>query len=139
MHPIENTVRVTMENLKSLVDVNTIVGKPVLLSDGSVILPVSRVSLGFVSGGGEYDTKHPVKRSGEELDQAGSTLPFAATAAVGMGLMPVSFLTIKDGRVSVLPAESCGPLGRVVEMIPQMLNTAERLIRTLSERKKSEQ
>lgn len=139
MHPIENTVRVTMENLKGLVDVNTIVGKPVLLSDGSAILPVSRVSLGFVSGGGEYDAKHPVERSGEELDGERKALPFAATTAVGMGLVPVSFLAVKDGRVSVLPADSGGAIGRAVEMIPQLLSTAERLIRALSERKKNEQ
>lgn len=128
-----------MENLKNLVDVNTIVGKPVLLSDGSVIIPVSRVSLGFVSGGGEYDLKHPIERSGRALDEERAPMPFAATAAAGVCLHPVSFLALQNGHVSVLPAECGGALGRAVEMLPQLINTTERLIKTLSERKRDEQ
>ena len=53
-HPIENMLRTTMEQLKQIVDVNTVIGTPVAVGD-AVILPVARVSLGFLSGGGEYE------------------------------------------------------------------------------------
>ena len=53
-HPIENIMTTTMENIKEMIDVNTIVGDAVETSEGTVIIPVSRVSFGFVAGGGEY-------------------------------------------------------------------------------------
>lgn len=52
-HPVENIMRSTMEQLRQMVDVNTIVGSPVETGSGTVLLPVSKVSMGFVSGGGE--------------------------------------------------------------------------------------
>ena len=53
-HPIENLMGTSMENIKDMVDVNTVVGDPVMAQDGSTIIPISRVSFGFVAGGGEY-------------------------------------------------------------------------------------
>ena len=53
-HPIETIMRTTMENLKDMIDVDTVVGSPVSTGDGLTIVPVSRVSFGFVAGGGEY-------------------------------------------------------------------------------------
>ena len=50
-HPVENIMRSTMEQLRQMVDVNTIVGSPVETGSGTVLLPVSKVSMGFVSGG----------------------------------------------------------------------------------------
>ena len=53
-HPIESLMGTSMENIKDMVDVNTVVGDPVMAQDGSTIIPISRVSFGFVAGGGEY-------------------------------------------------------------------------------------
>ena len=55
MHPIENIMKGAMEEIKAIVDVNTIVGDPILTGEETMILPVSKVSLGFISGGGEYE------------------------------------------------------------------------------------
>ena len=61
--PIENLMSTTMENIRDMVDVNTVIGDPVQTPDGSTVIPVSRVSFGFVSGGAEYGagskTLHP--------------------------------------------------------------------------------
>lgn len=57
MHPVENIMRTTMEQLKEMVDVNTVIGKPILTAGETMILPVSRLSMGFISGGGEYGQK----------------------------------------------------------------------------------
>ena len=51
-HPIESLMKTTMESLKAMVDVNTVVGEAVETKDGTVIVPVSRVTFGFVAGGG---------------------------------------------------------------------------------------
>ena len=52
--PIESIMTTTMENIRDMVDVNTVIGDPVNTPDGSTVIPISRVSFGFVAGGGEY-------------------------------------------------------------------------------------
>ena len=52
-HPVENIMKTTMEQLKAMADVNTIVGNPILTVGETMILPVSKLSMGFISGGGE--------------------------------------------------------------------------------------
>lgn len=138
-HPIENIVQTTMENLQNLADVNTIVGSPIQLGDDTLILPVSRVSLGFLSGGGEYETKQPVLRSGRVLDDGREALPFAGSSAAGIGVNPVAFLSVKNGTVAVLPAQHEGVLDRLVSMLPQLLCTVEQMIRTRAAEPDSEQ
>ena len=56
-HPIENIMAATLENIRDMVDVNTVIGEPIPTSEGSTIIPLSRVSFGFVAGGGEYAQK----------------------------------------------------------------------------------
>ena len=59
-HPIETLMRTTMENLKDMIDVDTVVGSPVQTGDGLTVVPVSQVSFGFVAGGGS--TRSPGRR-----------------------------------------------------------------------------
>ena len=60
-HPIETIMSTTMENIRDMIDVNTVVGDAVTPAEGTVIIPISRVSFGFVAGGGEYgDTRGDV-------------------------------------------------------------------------------
>ncbi len=129
-HPIENIVRITMENLDHIAKANTVVGEAVKLEDGSLVMPVSRVTLGFVTGGGEYDSKHTVAQSGHMLDER-PPLPFLGTSAAGVGLAPVAFLCVRDGRVSVLPASTSGALDRLVGMLPELLQHAEQIVKAL--------
>ena len=96
MHPIENIMKGAMEEIKAIVDVNTIVGDPILTGEETMILPVSKVSLGFISGGGEYEmgSDKPVRKSGTALDadlgtdHEGGRYPFAGAAVAGMSLTP---------------------------------------------------
>ena len=57
-HPINDLMEVTMEKMREMVDSNTIVGQPITTPDGVTLIPVSRLSFGFGSGGGDYHTKH---------------------------------------------------------------------------------
>lgn len=136
-HPLETILQSTVSELNNLVDVNTIVGAPVQLGDGTMIIPVSRVTLGFVSGGGEYGTKNPVLQSGAALD-SGTAYPFAGTLAAGMGVTPVSFLTVAGGRVSVLPAQENEPLARIVSMLPELMSEARQMIASLQRDKRAQ-
>lgn len=126
-HPIENIMKTTMEQLKEMVDVNTIVGDPVMTGSDTVIIPVSRVCLGFLSGGGEYCGR----KDHRERDEAGNEgpFPFAGTSVGGLNLTPMAFLAITNGVVHVLPANYGCTLDRIIEMVPETLREVHRLIK----------
>ena len=58
-HPINGLMGTSMEKIRELVDVNTIIGDPITSPDGTIIIPVSKVSFGFVAGGSDLPTKAP--------------------------------------------------------------------------------
>lgn len=120
-----------VSELKNLVDVNTIVGSPVQVGENTLIIPVSHVTLGFLSGGGEYGTKNPVLKSGAALDGDGRAYPFAGTIAAGMGVAPVSFLAVTGERVCVLPAQESEPYGRITALLPEILTEVRQLLTSL--------
>ena len=117
-HPIESIMTTTMENIKDMVDVNTVIGDPVQTLDGSTIIPLSRVCFGFVAGGGEYT----VGGTPVPLEVTDDPLPFAGGTGAGVSVNPVAFLIVKDGSVRLLPvAPPAGDsVGRVVDLVPEM-------------------
>ena len=115
-HPIDNMMQTTMENIRSMVDVNTVVGSPVLGNKGTTIIPISKVSFGFIAGGGEYAaeaSKTPAIPT--------EAFPFAGGTGAGVSVQPVGFLVVGDGTVKMLPAQTNGAMERVVELLPQLL------------------
>jgi len=120
MHPIENMMRTAMEQIKEMVDVNTIVGDAVFSQDGTIILPVSRVCFGFVSGGGEYAAESKARYTKEDAILK-SSFPFAGGASAGVSLKPVGFLVVSDGTVRLLPIENICAADRLLEIVPQAL------------------
>lgn len=143
-HPIENILRTTMEQLKQIADVNTVIGAPIAAANNTVILPVSKITLGFVSGGGEYAKPEagPVRRSGAMLDaeegRGGSGYPFIGSSVVGVSMQPTAFLTVQDGHVTVLAAETDSTVDRLVDRAPQLVAEAERLLRSLQKKEKEQ-
>ena len=107
-HPIENIMTSTMENIRDMVDVNTVVGDPVTAAEGSTIIPISRVSFGFVSGGGEY---------GAQPEHT----PFAGGTGAGVTVQPMGFLTIAGREVRFTPVQYAAPIDRVIDMIPGLV------------------
>ncbi len=118
----------SMEHIKKLADVNTVIGTPLMADDSTMILPVSRVSLGMLVGGGEYLMAQSGKRSSVEINVDGN-YPFIGASTVGMSLTPLAFLSVQNGTVRVLQAKQECPSDRLIDIIPQMIETAERLIR----------
>ena len=116
MHPVESIIQTTMSQLKTIVDVNTIVGNPIYSGNNTLVFPVSKVSVGFLCGGGEYVMKTPMQKSAEEAEKR--SLPFAGTAVAGVTVTPKSFISVHDGQMKVTPSECGNTLDRLVEMIP---------------------
>lgn len=111
-HPIESLMGTSMENIREMVDVNTVVGDPVQTQDGSTVIPISKVSFGFVAGGGEY---------GRTGMQAENELPFAGGAGAGVSVQPMGFLICSADGVRMLSAHNASPMQRIVEILPQAL------------------
>ncbi|MDO4567632.1 MAG: GerW family sporulation protein [Clostridia bacterium] len=121
MHPIENIMQSTMEQIKKMVDVNTVVGAPIIADGNTTVVPVSKVCLGFLAGGGEYCAKTPVKKSGEQADAENGRYPFAGTAVVGMNITPMAFVAAQKDSVNVMPVSYDCTVDRIVEFIPQVI------------------
>ena len=107
-HPINSLMDTTMKKIKELVDVNTIIGDPITTPDGTTIIPVSKVSYGFASGGSDL----PTKKDNREC--------FGGGSGAGVTIQPIGFLSIFKGNVKMIPIEKYnGPVDRVVGMIPE--------------------
>lgn len=108
-HPIEGILGVSMENIHEMVDVNTIIGDPIVKGE-TTIIPISKVSFGFASGGSDLPTQAAEK--------------FAGGAGAGVTVKPVAFIVIKaDGDVKLLELGGKGsPLDGVMESLPGLID-----------------
>jgi sporulation protein YtfJ len=138
-HPIENIMKTTMENIKEMIDVNTIVGDAVETSEGTVIIPISKVSFGFVAGGGEYKDEEPEKKreknEGEENGAEGS-MPFAGGTGAGVSVNPIAFLVVGKDKIKLLPVNFNTTVDRVVEMVPQFVEEVQQLMKKNKDKEK---
>ena len=112
-HPIDNLMRSTLENIKEMVDVNTIVGDAVESKDGSTIIPISKVSFGFASGGSEFHAK--------QNSPTGVKFPFGGGSGAGVSIRPVAFLVLKNENVRLLSCDQDNTYDRIVDTVPQII------------------
>ncbi len=114
-HPIGDLMETTMQKIREMIDVNTVIGQPISTPDGITLIPVSKVSFGFASGGSDFQTKNAA---------AGAANPFGGGSGAGVKITPTAFLVIKDGNVRILtiapPPDST--VERVVEMAPELID-----------------
>lgn len=113
-HPIGDLMNTTLQNIRQMVDVNTIIGTPIQ-AEGVTIVPVSKVSFGFASGGSDFTSKNQKP----DHDNA-----FGGGSGAGVNIMPIAFLVVKGDNVRLLPVAP--PLGtavdRVVDMAPELID-----------------
>ena len=121
-HPVETLMRSTMENLKDMVDVNTVIGDAVETRDGSYIIPISKVTFGFASGGSEFG------ESNNNTD-ASPQYPFGGGSGAGVSVKPVAFLVVREDAVRLLPVEQDTTYDRIVDTVPQVLDMLKNLFK----------
>lgn len=110
-HPIEGMMNVSMDKIKEMVDVNTIIGDPITTPDGAMVIPVSKVTYGFASGGSDFSNK---KSDNDNL--------FGGGSGAGITITPVAFLTISNGSINLLPIQQYNSsIDRLVEMVPELI------------------
>ena len=108
-------LKTTIEKVRDLVDVSTIIGEPINLPDGLTIIPVSKVTYGFASGGSDFPSKNNV-----EL--------FGGAGGAGITINPVAFLVVKDGDVTIKHIVSNdNAIERAVSLVPEMFDKVTKL------------
>ncbi|WFD08792.1 GerW family sporulation protein [Tepidibacter hydrothermalis] len=119
-HPIESLMKTTMENMKDMIDVDTIVGNPVETSNGSVLIPISKVSFGFASGGGEYNKNC---RSEEDSKDA---YPFAGGTGAGITVQPVAFMVVEKEETKLMYVDqNANMLDNILNKTPKLMENIQ--------------
>lgn len=127
--PIESLMKTAMENIKQMIDVNTVVGDAVETNHGTVIIPVSQVSCGFAAGGGEYET------GGADAGVSAGDLPFGGGSGGGVSVKPVGFLVVKNDDVRLLTVNGNQLAERVVDLAPQLMEKVEAMVNRRGDRR----
>ncbi|SDW56391.1 sporulation protein YtfJ [Marininema mesophilum] len=134
-HPIQGLMTTAMENIKEMVDVNTIIGDAVEAPDGSIIIPVSRVGFGFAAGGSEFggkksdgEGKNGGSGSGKGGQEQGkeNPLPFGGGSGGGVSITPIGFLVVSDRGIRMLNVEGSNNLyDRLIELAPNLVEKVQ--------------
>lgn len=130
-HPIQGLMKTAMENIKEMVDVNTIVGDPVETPDGSVILPISKVGFGFAAGGSEFlGAGEQDQQNKGDANHASVSLPFGGGSGGGVSITPIAFLVVNSSGVKVVPLDNQTHLyERLIDSAPQVFDKIQSMLK----------
>ncbi|MCM3784055.1 GerW family sporulation protein [Neobacillus mesonae] len=124
-HPIQGLMKTAMENIKAMVDVNTIVGDAVETPDGTVILPISRVGFGFAAGGSDFhlDNENESKSSNSGNAHSSKANPFGGGSGGGVSIRPIAFLVVGSQGVHIVPLDNQTHLfEKIIDSAPQVID-----------------
>ena len=118
---LPNMLDSTIQKIREMVDVNSVIGEPIMTPDGVTIIPVSKVSVGFGGGGSDFASKSADKEN-----------PFGGGVGGGVKVTPICFLVVKDGNVRMMsvPQPANSSAERLVEMLPDTLEKINSFVET---------
>lgn len=128
-HPIEGLMSAAMNSIKDMIDVDTIIGNTIAAPDGTIIIPVSKVSFGFAAGGSEFN--------GETIDEYSKAeneesilykLPFGGGSGAGVNITPVAFMVVQNNNVKLLPVDHTSTLDKLADYIPDIFDKINNMI-----------
>ncbi|MFI3252434.1 MAG: GerW family sporulation protein [bacterium] len=125
-HKISTLLKVSMESIKDMIDVNTIIGEAIYINDETKVIPISRVRLGFLSGGSE------IKQEVKELEH-----PFGGGTGGTMSISPIAFLVCTQNDIKILHLEQQTHLyEKVIDYMPSITSKITDLFKDISIDKK---
>ena len=126
-HPIGDLMATTMQKIREIADVNTIIGQPIQAGNVTII-PISRLTVGFASGGSDFVSKN---------QKADSDNAFGGGSGAGMNLSPVAFLIVKGDTVKLMPVAPppSSTVDRVVEMVPEVIDKVTEFVEKQQDKK----
>ena len=124
---LPNMLDNTIAKIRELVDANSVVGEPIVTTDGVTIIPISKISVGLGGGGSDFVSKNLNHHEN----------PFGGGVGAGVKVTPVAFIIVKDGSARVLPIATPAntTADRIVEMIPDTLDKIANFIDSRLEKK----
>ena len=127
-NPIQGLMNTTMSSIKDMVDVNTIIGKPIETKNG-VIIPLSKVTFGFASGGSEFNSETIDNYNKKEKEESIEyKLPFGGGSGAAVNISPIAFLVVQNENVKLLPVEHTSSVDKLLDYVPDVMEKANDLI-----------
>ncbi len=124
---IEGMMNCSVDKMKEIINADTIIGKSITTPDGTMVIPVSKVTYGFASGGSDFASS-----SCKDKEM------FGGGNGVGVSIIPVAFLVISGSDVKLMQIESfTGALDRIISMTPDMVDKISAMIKKRKEEKKN--
>lgn len=118
-HPIQGLMDTTMEKIRQLIDVNTIIGNPITTPDGTTIVPVSKVSYGFASGGSDIPSKNAINKQ-----------VFGGGSGAGVSITPIAFIVVNQGDAKILRVDNDNTTAdKIADAVPQVIDTISGLFK----------
>ncbi len=127
-HPIEGLMHTAMSSIKDMIDVNTIIGDPIETSNSTVIIPISKVSFGFASGGSEFQGEAIEGYRKKETEEAIEyRLPFGGGSGAGASVNPIAFLVIQPDNVKLMPVNHTSSVDKLIDFLPDLVDKATKI------------
>jgi len=125
--PLKQIIDAALSKIGSVADVNTVIGEPINLPDGVIVIPFSKVSVGFASGGAEYDSK--AKTEDKALSPSSEKPPhFAGGNGAGVSVVPLGFLVIDKDGVRMLDLKHTESFAFASDPVNKVLNSVNSII-----------
>ena len=129
-HPVEGLTNEALEQIRKMMDVNTVVGTPITVPDGTTIIPISKVALGFGSGGSEFSSasKNTSKPDGQAL--------FGGASGGGVTITPVAFLVANKDQIKLLPiTKSNTTADKIIDLVPDLITKFNKIANEYMEKR----
>ena len=136
-HPIEGLMLTAMESIRSMIDVNTIIGEPMEIKENITIIPVSKVGFGLAAGGSEFkdETLEAYLRKQNSEEEIQYRLPFGGGAGVGASISPVAFIIVQDNTVKLIPVEHNNSIDKLLDYVPDLFEKVNKMMQINKENK----
>ena len=112
-HPINAILEESLSKIKGIIDVDTVIGEQIITADGMKIIPVTKVSVGFVAGGGEYSQNIPVKKQKKDY-------PFAGGSGTGFSITPIGFLVEKNDILKFISVDNKSSFDNIIKILADL-------------------
>lgn len=127
MNPIKEMIDGALDGIKGMVETKSIIGEPIIAQDGTIIVPVSKVSFGVGGGGSEFEAKN---KQGENL--------FAGGIGSGATVKAEAFLVINNGNVRIIPMNaSMTSIDKLIDLMPNAIDKANNFFSKRKKEKKA--
>lgn len=114
---VEKVISLVTDNLKTMIDTKMVVGESINAGDVTLI-PISKLSVGFIAGGGEYDKKTETEKE----------VPFAGGSGAGYSVNPIGFIVIKEGEAKLIRVAPNELAGKIIEVVPEVIDAINKQI-----------